>query len=75
MSNDDRPFLIPCRCCGGEGFIESGHPTAPHASGVRICEHCHGSGDEEVEAIPVTLDDLDDAALETESRPASQERG
>jgi hypothetical protein len=33
-----------CDCCGGQGFVEYGHPNAPEAERTEKCEHCDGTG-------------------------------
>ncbi len=60
------PVLISCRSCRGEGRIEYGHPNAPHADWVEYCDSCEGSGIEEIESEPATLEDLlnEDAEME-----------
>ncbi len=62
------PDRIFVECCGCDG---SGHKTERQVyfdrdcgwfEGERIlgvCEYCHGFGSEEIEAEPVTLEDLE----------------
>lgn len=40
--------IVLCRACGSEGFIERGHPNAPHADCVAVCTACDGAGVVEV---------------------------
>lgn len=54
------PRLVACPTCRSEGFIEHGHPNAPHPDWVEPCPTCDGDGCIEIEAEPITVDDLDD---------------
>lgn len=52
--------LIDCRSCGGDGEFTSS-PIAPSGHGVsRKCCDCNGTGKEEIEAEPITQDDMDE---------------
>jgi hypothetical protein len=53
-------LIITCRTCHGEGFIEHGHPNAPHADWVEPCRQCDETGSEEIEDEPLLIEDLED---------------
>lgn len=53
--------MIPCEYCGTEGRIystRSGHPNDPDTIDNDPCPVCKGACEVEIEAQPVTLDDL-----------------
>lgn len=61
------PRLIACRACDGQGRWEvytggwdqqDGSPLGYEET----CEVCGGSGGEEIEPDPITMDDLDEIA-------------
>lgn len=60
MSGPDlAPFFVPCRNCGSEGYLYSGHPNDPNPRCVGPCPVCEATGMEEADdALPVECDDL-----------------
>jgi hypothetical protein len=50
--------FVTCEICAGEGFIDRGHPNAPHPSSVEMCPECCGRRVVEKTAVRITLDDL-----------------
>ena len=63
--DDMRPVLVACSACDGEGVEREPcwvyEPTLGFSIpdvNERPCGHCHGSGKEEVEAEPFTLEDI-----------------
>ena len=53
-----------CDVCHSEGFIEHGHPNAPHPDWVERCEACDGTGAIVVDLLPITIDDMDEEDME-----------
>jgi hypothetical protein len=54
--------FIECReprCDGGR--IIGGHPNDPSPPDYGLCQTCHGTGSEEIEDEPITIEDLADA--------------
>jgi DnaJ-class molecular chaperone len=56
--------IIPCTTCNGDG----GWPVEAAWDGGREwwmdCPHCDGSGEQEIELAPVTLEDIEDLEAE-----------
>jgi hypothetical protein len=56
---DPLTIWVLCEYCGGEGVKYTGHQNDPFPKYVGPCQVCNGSGTEEVEANPITMEDLD----------------
>lgn len=62
------PIFVRCETCGGEGRRLESYWVYEHGCGFPHpdvedcgrCEVCDGTGEEEVEGEPITLDDLDE---------------
>lgn len=51
--------VIPCEYCEGDGRLY-GAPRPPNGdSSSRRCHYCNGTGRQEIELEPITLEDLD----------------
>jgi hypothetical protein len=55
---EERPMLVPCDKCGGEGCIYYGHPNDPDPENLGPCLRCDGTGLMLIETEAVTFDDL-----------------
>lgn len=64
MSDGPRTTMVPCAGCDGEGAIEHFWSYDPRdgspVGSVEVCRYCDGTGGEEIEMQPITLDDLDE---------------
>lgn len=53
------PRFINCEACGSEGREFDGHPNDPHPRDCGPCHVCGGECVVEIDAEPITMEDLD----------------
>ncbi len=61
------PIFVQCAGCNGEGRVYEAVSvydrgcgfSYPDVADAGPCPYCHGFGSEEIEAEPITLEDLD----------------
>lgn len=54
--------LMPCEACGGDRGHDFGPVPTPYGPFYRwtVCDACNGTGEVEVEMLPITMADLED---------------